>query len=191
MSTISDDDWFQIQSSYGYFMTHVHFLAAQKVLPSESALLTHQMEYWWNVVHKHRKLRRGYDMIRGEDSAFQYYNPKLKHTVPDKPPWETTDTLDTQTLTPTGRRPGAGRGCGASPRRTRTLSNKPLHTRLCFRTILFPARTNGIGSACAGWRDAGSVCCTRCRAGARAACASRRGSGPRAGRPGRRAPVTC
>jgi len=106
MATQYDKNWFDIQKSYTHFMKHIHYLAAQNVLPSESALLSHQMEYWWNAVHKHRKLRRGYDMIQRDDGAFQYYNPALNHTVPDKPPWDKTDTLDTQTPAPAPRRKG-------------------------------------------------------------------------------------
>lgn len=100
MPSISDDDWFLIQASYVHFMKHVHFLAAQKVLPSESALLTHQMEHWWNATHKRRDLRRGYDMVQTDDNSYEYYSPMLNHRVSDKPPWDDRDTLHTQTPAP-------------------------------------------------------------------------------------------
>jgi len=103
MTTMSDDDWFHIQKSYGHFMRQLHFLVAEKVLPSESTLLTQQMEYWWNTIHRTRNLQRGYDMKKKDDDTYEYYSPARDHTVRDKPPWDRRDTLNTQTPAPVNR----------------------------------------------------------------------------------------
>jgi len=100
MPTISDENWFILQQSYVNFMKNIHFLNASRVLPSESALLSNQMEHFWNAVHQHQDLQRGYEMIRNDDNTFQYHSPALNDTVPNKPKWDKRDTLDPQTPAP-------------------------------------------------------------------------------------------